>query len=198
VVEVFCEEEVRHSAARVLVGQGRAADGRAFMRARSSGPRVSDLRILRCRQNTGSRSRSVAQGSRRWSQPRWMPSKQSWPKEKPRSNTCAAARRARLPRPGRPSTPACRDWGTATRGRHESEARARQLEQSLEQAQASQERQRREFAAQQTAWNETARQTEQVNAEREKRLLLKTGNSSCYRDNSSYHDSKFVRLNWQA
>ncbi|WP_137860569.1 DNA-binding protein [Variovorax sp. 3P27G3] len=59
-----------------------------------------------------------------------------------------------------------------TRGRHESEARARQLERSLEQAQASQERQRLEFTAQQAAWSETARQSEQLNAEREKRLLL--------------------------
>lgn len=61
---------------------------------------------------------------------------------------------------------------TATRGRQESDARARQLEQLLEQAQASLERQRHEFTAQQTAWNETARQTDHVNAEREKRLLL--------------------------
>ncbi|WP_198088267.1 hypothetical protein [Variovorax sp. E3] len=60
----------------------------------------------------------------------------------------------------------------ATRGRQDSEARSRQLEQLLEQAQASLERQRLEFALQQTAWNETARQTEQLNAEREKRLLL--------------------------
>ena len=60
----------------------------------------------------------------------------------------------------------------ATRGRQESEARTRQLEQLLEQAQASLERQRLEFTGQQTAWNETVRQTEQVNAEREKRLLL--------------------------
>lgn len=62
--------------------------------------------------------------------------------------------------------------GEAVRGRQESEARTKQLQQQVEQSQAALERQHHEFAAQQAAWGDTARQTEKVNSEREKRLLL--------------------------
>lgn len=60
----------------------------------------------------------------------------------------------------------------AVRGRQDSEARVKQLEQSLAQAQGALERLRAETTAQQAAWSESVRQAELVHTEREKRLLL--------------------------
>lgn len=60
----------------------------------------------------------------------------------------------------------------AVRGRQESDARAKQLQLQVEEAHTALERQRLQFAAQQAAWSETARQTESMTSEREKRLLL--------------------------